>query len=116
MAEQNKCSEPVSTHTIEDTLLVETMIEANKLFASRNAEYGNAFEKHGAVIQAFFPNGVELKTDDDFKRFGLIGSILNKISRYCRNFEHGHPDSIADASVYCHMLSYTDKRTGHNGK
>ena len=104
------------TLEISDTVLLKSFVEANELFASRNAEYGNAFEKHGAVIESFFPDGVALKTEDDFKRFGLVNAIINKMVRYCRNFEHGHPDSIADAAVYCHMLGYVDDKENKNGR
>jgi len=106
----------MNNYVLKDTILAKQMADANDLFADRNAEYGNAFEKYGSVVKSFFPEGVTLKTGNDFKRFGLVCSILNKMSRYCKNFDKGHPDSIADASVYCHMLSYVDEKEKYDGK
>lgn len=95
---------------MKDSPLKEIFIEANDLFADRNGQYGNTFEKPGSVLQALFPEGITLKTEEDFKRYNLLGMVTGKLMRYAGNFEKGgHKDSIQDAAVYCHMLDYVDR-------
>lgn len=75
------------------------------VFEKKNKEYGNVFHRLGDVFVALFPEGVELKSADDFGRFGLTLEIVTKLQRYCHNFSKGgHDDSLVDMSVYCQMI------------
>lgn len=98
----------LTTEWDKKTILHEYLEEANELFAKRNAEYGSDFAEHDPAMAAFFPNGVELTTPIDFRRYGMVCAIVDKLVRYCKNFENGHMDSIKDAAVYCHMLTHVD--------
>jgi len=96
---------------MKKSALTEVIMEANDLFAERDKQYGNAFEKSGSILQTLFPEGVTLKTESDFRRYNLLGMVTAKLMRYASNFEKGgHADSIQDAAVYCHMLDYTDRK------
>lgn len=78
--------------------------EAAMLFKSRNKEYGDSYKSFGQIVAALFPNGVTLKTAEDFSRWGVLNMILSKIHRYSYNFKDGHSDSLKDLSVYSAML------------
>jgi len=82
--------------------------EAAKTYAEKNAIYKSHFVDIGGAMNALFPNGVELKTQNDFMRFHILSWIVGKISRYATNWEKGHKDSIHDAVVYCAMLEAID--------
>ena len=71
------------------------------LFAERNATYGESYRQHGFLMKALFPEGVTLKTAEDFARFGVLNAIAGKLNRYSNNFKNGgHDDSLRDAAVY----------------
>ncbi|MCK5025182.1 MAG: hypothetical protein KAS15_01225, partial [Nanoarchaeota archaeon] len=87
--------------------------KAAELFEERDRAYGSSYKQFGKVVLAFFPDGITLKTEDDFTRWGVLNMIFSKMNRYCNNFsEGGHPDSLADMSVYPAMLAEIDKLRG----
>lgn len=87
--------------------------KAADLFEERDKAYGSSYKQFGRIVLAFFPDGITLKTEDDFTRWGLLNMIFSKMNRYCNNFpEDGHPDSLADMSVYPAMLAEIDKLRG----
>ena len=94
---------------MKKTVLSELFNDANNLFASRNKEYGNGFARHGELMAKFFPNGVTLETEEDFKRYGLISALVSKLNRVTFNFEEGHSDSVEDLGVYAFMLQAVEK-------
>lgn len=79
----------------------------------RNKEYGGAYDKHGKVMKAIFPEGVVLKTDKDFGRMALLEMIVGKIIRYSNGFPkkigRAQFDSARDAGVYSFMLEEIDR-------
>ena len=80
-----------------------------KVYDERNKEYGDAFIIVGKVMNSIFPNGVNLESEEDFRRFHLFEWMIGKIVRYAQNFEKGgHEDSIKDAMVYASMLAFED--------
>tara|TARA_Y100000310_G_scaffold344936_1_gene460617 strand:- start:2460 stop:2783 length:324 start_codon:yes stop_codon:yes gene_type:complete len=86
------------------------MEEGAKTFRERNAEYGNNYHTHGAVMKALFPFGADLKSVSDFNRFGIINMKVAKLTRYCNSFHAGgHKDSIHDDGVYSFMLEELDE-------
>jgi len=86
------------------------MVDAVKLFDERNAIYKNGWERSGYLMKALFPDGIELKTDEDHARFSLVSMLAAKLSRYCTNFtKGGHEDSIQDLTVYANILFTFDK-------
>ena len=88
----------------------EVLSDLASLFAQRNATYGADYKLFGPRMRALFPNGLELSTEDDFQRFGMLVFIVSKLGRYCNSFESGgHADSLDDLAVYSAMLSTVDR-------
>jgi len=83
--------------------------EAAMVFENKNKEYGDSYKSFGKIMMAYFPNGVELKTEKDFTRFAMINIMIAKTDRYCKNFINGgHKDSLVDLSIYSTMLQEID--------
>lgn len=88
---------------------VENLEAAAETFKKRNQTYGNSFITHGAILKAFFPNGIALVTEKDMCRFAVFNAIVGKLNRYGTNFNKGgHQDSIHDAITFCAMLEEID--------
>ncbi len=77
--------------------------EASATFSERNKIYGNNYKNVGKVMTALFPDGVNLKTDEDFNNWHLFELVIVKITRFA-NSNLTHKDSIHDSTVYCAML------------
>lgn len=85
------------------------LIQGAELHKERDAAYGQNFVEHGPLMQALFPNGINLETPEDHARFGVVTQIAAKLKRYCQNFETGgHGDSSLDGMVYFAMLDELD--------
>lgn len=85
------------------------LIKAAELFKERNAVYGDNFRMVGAVMAALFPNGLTVKTVDDWNRLHIFLLGVVKDTRYVINWKTGHPDSVGDAIVYKAMLDMIDR-------
>ena len=84
--------------------------ELADLFTKQTQGYGPTYHSQGKFMQALFPNGIELKTDDEFKRFAVLDLIAIKLQRYCNHFsDGGHEDSALDLTVYASMLVEIDR-------
>ena len=87
----------------------EMLRECAETYEQRNALYKDNYKKFGAVMQALFAGGFEIKTDADFNRLGMVVQIVGKLTRYTVNFNNGgHDDSLLDLSVYAQMLRELD--------
>jgi len=85
------------------------LINGGVTFQERHKVYGNNFLKVGDMCVAMFPEGLTLKTAEDFIRFELFMMKTVKFSRYAENFSKGgHQDSIHDDMVYSAMLEFVD--------
>jgi hypothetical protein len=74
-------------------------------YEERNKLYGDNYKKFGRVMEAMFPNGLTLRSIQDFNRYGIFVQCVSKIMRYGENLEKGgHQDSAHDLSVYAAML------------
>lgn len=83
----------------------ELLKQAAQTFVDRNSVYGDNHTRVGQMLQAAFPKGIELITNEDHERFALFNLILVKLSRYAVAWETGgHKDSIHDVIVYAAML------------
>ena len=72
-------------------------------FRERNAAYGANWTAIGPTLAVLYPNGITLKTPEDFLRFHYIVLIVVKLSRF--TFSHNtHLDSVQDLGVYAAML------------
>jgi hypothetical protein len=90
---------------------VPEMLEtAAETYRDRNAVYGDDYKKIGAMYVALFPNGLTVKTADDWQRLALLMAAVGKMRRYTNNFESGgHADSLLDLAVYSTMLKELDE-------
>jgi hypothetical protein len=86
--------------------------DAADLFHERAKQYGPSYFTHGPVVAALFPEGLTLRSAEDFNRFAILNLMVTKLVRYCNNWsEGGHQDSVADLAVYTKMLEEVDART-----
>lgn len=77
-------------------------------YRDRNKSYGNNYKMFGKMMLGIFPDGVTLKSERDFTRFGVFVQMAAKFGRYGNSFKTGHPDSLDDLSVYSQMLLEVD--------
>ena len=84
---------PVSKalHTMADT------------FEERNKVYGDNYKVVGELMAKMYPDGVTLKTPDDFNRWHLFELMVVKLSRFTQS-GLTHKDSIHDLAVYAAMV------------
>jgi len=81
----------------------EILQEAATTFEERNKVYGDNWLRVGEVMMALFPEGITLRTAEDFQRWHLFELIVVKQTRFA-NSGLTHPDSIRDTCVYSAML------------
>jgi hypothetical protein len=82
---------------------------AAALFSEREQLYGANYERVGAALSTFFPNGVRLRSPQDFTRYHVLTTMVAKLGRYMFNWSSGHPDSIEDLIVYAAILAALDE-------
>jgi hypothetical protein len=86
------------------------LMEAAELYKSKNALYGNSYRKTGMLLEILFPDGIELKTSDDFNRFSVFTLLLGKIARYSNHWDNTDTeDTMTDLSVYAMMQKELDE-------
>lgn len=76
-------------------------------YEERSKVYGDNYKLFGAVLLGLFPDGITLKTSEDFIKFGVLQNCITKMGRYAGHFartKKGHIDSAHDLSVYAAML------------
>lgn len=84
-------------------------------FRERNKVYGDNYKRVGAVIMAMFPQGIVLRTAEDFNRWHLFELQVAKLTRFA-NTGLLHVDSVHDAAVYAAMSeSMINKETAPIG-
>lgn len=82
------------------------------IYRERNKLYGSNYKQHGHLLASMFPNGLTLKTAEDFNRFAMFIQVTHKVTRYGKSIEFGqggHLDSCDDIAVYCQMLAEYDE-------
>lgn len=82
--------------------------EALQTFRQRNKTYGDSYLVFGKVMQALYPKGVTIETEEQWNRFGVIQMIVSKLTRYVATPTEGHLDSAHDMGVYSHILEELD--------
>jgi hypothetical protein len=84
---------------------VPTMLEDMLItFKERNTTYNDNYLIVGQVMAALYPDGITLKTPEDFIRYHFVDWMVGKLSRWVRT-GMTHDDSIKDAAVYATMLA-----------
>lgn len=87
----------------------ERLAALGKIHQERGKVYGDDYKHFGKVLAGLFPEGLTLKTADDFTRFGLFVQMATKMNRYSRQFHNGgHVDSLDDLAVYSQLLQDRD--------
>ncbi len=83
--------------------------EAATIYEQRNKVYGDNYLRVGKVMEAHFPDGLFVRTADDWNRLHLFLSGVVKDTRYVTNWNiGGHADSSRDSAVYSAMLEEID--------
>lgn len=91
------------------------MAKASKTFEERNAQYKDNWKIVGAVMEAFFPDGIELRTKEDHEVYHLFELLVVKLTRFVTS-EFTHIDSIHDPAVYAAMIeSILTNRSNEDG-
>lgn len=85
-----------------------------KIYQDRNAVYGDDYMHAGKILSGYFPRGINLKTEEDFRRFYMFVHMIGKTNRYahCMARGEGHADSLNDLSVYGQITQETDDDVG----
>jgi len=81
-----------------------------KFFKDRNEDYGDAYLRFGEIAILLMPEGITLKTADDFYFFHIFVLEIVKMIRIGNAIPQGvhHSDSWKDLAVYAAM--YTEKQ------
>lgn len=83
--------------------------KAADIYDERNALYGDNYKRFGHIMVVLFPDGITLKTPDDWNRFGVYVQKMAKVTRYAAQWNNGgHEDSLDDDAVYSQMLQELD--------
>ena len=83
--------------------------DLGELYEERNKMYKNNYLNFGKQLVALFPDGLTLRTEEEFNRFALFMQLVHKLSRYAHSLLNGgHDDSLDDTSVYAQMLREYD--------
>ncbi len=91
-------------------MLIDKLLDEAKLVnAERHETYGDSLGMIGGVAAKLFPNGIELVTPEDFKRYYLIDMIISKLARYLTDFRQPHHDSMLDIGNFAFMLCQLDE-------
>lgn len=72
-------------------------------FEERSKTYGPNYLHFGEVCVALWPNGLTLKSKEEWVRMGLLTQIISKLTRYTNN-PAGHKDSAHDIGPYAAIL------------
>lgn len=83
------------------------------LYDRKNADYGDSWRKQGRILAAMFPNGITLKTEEDFTKFFVVTRMIDKLNR-ATNIEfitkgqqvkdETVKDTYQDLAVYAAMI------------
>lgn len=72
-------------------------------YRERNKVYGDNYKRVGAVMEALFPDGVQLDTASEYNVWHLFELMVVKMTRFA-NSGLTHQDSIHDLAVYAAMV------------
>lgn len=74
-------------------------------FRERNKVYGDNYKRVGAVMEAMFPDGIQLNTAAGYNKWHLFELMVVKMTRFA-NSGLKHQDSIHDLAVYAAMVEF----------
>jgi hypothetical protein len=70
---------------------VKILRESADTYEERNKVYGDNFLKVGAIMSALFPDGLTVKTPDDWNRLHILVLGVVKQTRYVQNWDERRP-------------------------
>lgn len=85
---------------LETDKVLQTMADT---FRDRNKKYGNNYSAVGDILATLFPEGITLKTPEDFCRFHFMDWMVGKLTRFSRT-GMTDVDSVHDLAVYSAMM------------
>jgi len=89
--------------------VVKILNTSASIYEERNGQYGDAYKKHGHIIKALFPDGIQTSEAIDFTRINLLNAIVSKLSRYASAFDgNRNDDDLRDLICYAAMLQEID--------
>lgn len=95
----------------------ERLRDLAKIHEDRAAIYGDNYMHVGKIMVGMFPNGVVVRTEEDFGRLHLFYHLVGKLTRYARQMPgEGHDDSLDDIAVYAMLLRQFDFLSAGGGE
>lgn len=82
----------------------ESLEHALEVLQKKVAEYGDAPDRIGHVLDALFPRGLRIEGSDQWAQMATFMNCVAKINRYAANMPKGHKDSALDLINYAAML------------
>ena len=87
----------------------EYLNSASTMYREKSKVYGNNYKQFGKIMSSMFPDGLTVKSEEEWNRLHLFIMGMVKKTRYANNFvKGGHEDSIIDDIVYLSMLHEID--------
>jgi len=92
----------------------EAMEDSAKVYAERQAQYGDSYKMVGEIMNILFPATIPLGAFQHI-RMHLVGWIVGKLCRYATSVRNEQPtdDSLKDLAVYAMMLYCEEKNNGN---
>jgi hypothetical protein len=87
------------------------MREALATYIERSTSMGNTWYPVGEITRVLYPEGIVLKTKEDFAKFHILQWIIGKLVRFINS---NGIDSIHDAGVYCFIMESIVKDEASN--
>lgn len=84
--------------------------EAGATLRERDADYKASDALYARVMTELLPD-VAIRSKEDHHRFHIFMLMMVKVTRYAKNWETGHPDSLTDLIAYTGMLAALDRDT-----
>lgn len=90
----------------------ERLKNLSEIFKERDKVYKDNYKNVGNVFSSMFPDGVFLRTKEEFNRFYLFMMVVHKLTRASKTFPLKlHADSLDDLSIYAQLLRHYDDST-----
>lgn len=101
------CPLPLADYSAKPRTVDQILNGGAEFFHARAKEYGTAYLRHGAIMSAFFPEGITLKTAEDFYFWHIFELDVIKSNRIASAMMRGeqHPDSWHDKMIYSAMAT-----------
>ena len=96
----------------------EKLAALGKIYDQRGKVYGKDYHHTGKALAAMFPDGLTLKTPEQFRKHMILCFMLAKLMRHANSIMvtgEGHLDSLDDLSVYAQMARELEEMEINNG-